>query len=477
MAMKAPIKTGLAVVTCVAALAAYRRWVDQGKGISPGIFADAVRVKLLRHAPGSEAQEVAKEKPRPRVVEPGAREPISEFLIDDAGSLDGFYAQLRGLEKRASAATPVGDGLEPGKAKVVTVLHYGDSPTTADLITGDVRAMLQQRFGDGGRGFLLAGRPWAWYSHRGVDLDDKGWTISTAVGKGREEVYGIGGASFEGGEGASTRIKLQHGEEDDKGSVEISYLARPQAGALSVAVNGVLQETFPTDAATAEPRWRTVPLAGAKTIEMKPVGAPVRLFGETFLTGRPGVVYDSLGLNGASTSVLSYGFNARTWTAELQHERPALVVINYGTNESQDAAYVNKQYEASLRKAIDRIRAALPGEPILVMSPMDRGRRTGVDQIETYETIPKIVDIQRKVAAEQGCAFFDTFEAMGGDGTMARWYNGHPRLVAGDLIHPTPQGAGMVAQLLVKDLMTGYDLYVKRQSKVEAATDAAAKVR
>ena len=46
---------------------------------------------------------------------------------------------------------------------------------------------------------------------------------------------------------------------------------------------------------------------------------------------------------------------------------------------------------------------------------------------------------------------------------MARWYTGHPRLVAGDLIHPTPQGAAMVAQLLVKDLMTGYDQYLVRQ--------------
>ena len=46
---------------------------------------------------------------------------------------------------------------------------------------------------------------------------------------------------------------------------------------------------------------------------------------------------------------------------------------------------------------------------------------------------------------------------------MARWYTGHPRLVSGDLIHPTPQGAAMVAQLLVKDLMTGYEQYLERQ--------------
>ena len=31
-------------------------------------------------------------------------------------------------------------------------------------------------------------------------------------------------------------------------------------------------------------------------------------------------------------------------------------------------------------------------------------------------------DMQRRVAADTGCAFFDTWIAMGGDGPMARWY-------------------------------------------------------
>ncbi|HZL26777.1 MAG TPA: GDSL-type esterase/lipase family protein, partial [Acidobacteriaceae bacterium] len=222
--------------------------------------------------------------------------------------------------------------------------------------------------------------------------------------------------------------------------------------------------TFSTVAESVEPAWHTVALPeGTRSVDLKPLSGAVRLFGETFRTGGRGVVYDSLGLNGASTTVLSNGFNAAAWTEELRHEKPTLVIINYGTNESGFGSYVDKYYEPSLRTAIKRIKAALPGVPILVMSPMDRGLRTGVDEIQTYDTIPRIVAIERRVAAEQGCAFFDTFDAMGGDGTMARWYTGHPRLVAGDLIHPTPQGAAMVAQLLVRDLMTGYEQYLERQ--------------
>ncbi|SNT37237.1 Lysophospholipase L1 [Granulicella rosea] len=452
---KFPLKTALALATCVLSLAAYRRFVDHGKGLSPAIFSEAAHVSLMRHAPVAVVAtppvapkiQTAKQKSRTLAQ-------ISPYFIDDDGSLDPFFAALHRLE-------------EPADGKVtdtVTILHYGDSPTTADLITGDVRSLLQQRFGDAGHGYLLTAKPWAWYQHWGVDISDHNWTISTAVGKGREESYGIGGASFEGAAGASSHISLK---DTNQTAVDIAYLARPNGGTVSVAANGNDLDSFSTAADAPHPAWHTVALpAGTKSIDLKVASGSARLFGESFGTGHRGLLYDSLGLNGASTTVLSNGFNASAWSAGLRHEKPQLVVINYGTNESGFGSFVDKQYEPTLRGAIARIRTALPGVPIVVMSPMDRGRRTGVDQIETYDTIPRLVAIQRRVAAELHCGFFDTFDAMGGEGTMARWYTGHPRLVAGDLIHPTPQGASIVAQLFVKDLSLGYERYLRRQAGV-----------
>ena len=123
----------------------------------------------------------------------------------------------------------------------------------------------------------------------------------------------------------------------------------------------------------------------------------------------------------------------------MQHRRPNLVIINYGTNEADFASFVDGPYEKELRAAIGRVQRALPEASILVMSPMDRGEHTA-EGIETMPTIPRIVAIQRRVARETGCGFFDTFSAMGGDGTMARWYAAQPRLVSADLIHPYPAG-------------------------------------
>ncbi len=145
-------------------------------------------------------------------------------------------------------------------------------------------------------------------------------------------------------------------------------------------------------------------------------------------------------------------FEASQWTAALQHEDPALVVLNYGTNESIYPSYVEKQYPDELRQVILRVRTALPKASILLMGPMDRGELIG-GEIVTPPTLEKLVEVQKRVAAETGCAFFNTFSAMGGAGTMARWYHAQPRLVSADFMHPLPAGAAQVGALFESSLI------------------------
>jgi lysophospholipase L1-like esterase len=200
----------------------------------------------------------------------------------------------------------------------------------------------------------------------------------------------------------------------------------------------------------------------------------VTLFGADFRRGESGVLYDSLGLNGVTTSVLARVLQPTLWQEELERAAPALVIINYGSNESSFGSFVHKGYAAELRLAIARLRRADPNAAILIMSPMDRGERTGLNDIETMSTIPEIVAIQRQVAAETHCAFFDTYDAMGGDGTMAHWYSENPRLVTADLLHPTPHGATIVATLFVEQLKLGYNRWKMLHGiQVPAANPAA----
>ena len=104
----------------------------------------------------------------------------------------------------------------------------------------------------------------------------------------------------------------------------------------------------------------------------------------------------------------------------------------------------------------ERIRAALPRTSLLLMGPMDRGTLTGGD-IVTPDSLEKLIDVQKHVAAETGCAFFNTFHAMGGAGTMGRWYHAQPRLVSADFMHPLPAGAATVGALFEGALMQSYE--------------------
>lgn len=376
------------------------------------------------------------------------------YLVDNVGSLEHFYAAL--------------DDLASGsRNRPVRIVHYGDSPTTADLITGDARELLQDRFGDAGPGFILIAKPWAWYGHHGVDVSATGWQINTAVGSMREANYGLGGAWFTGPVGAESTIHLTA---HTATSIEIQYLQQPGGGNVDISADGATEGSVNTSGSDKKDASATVDLpAGTKVVTLRVSGSAVELFGVAFGTKNKGITYDSIGLNGASTTVMSRAFSPAAFGEALQHRDPDLVIINYGTNESSFPSYVDKLYETELRRAIARVRTALPNTSILIMSPMDRGAREG-DTITTMPAIPKLIAIQQRVAAELGCGFFNTYAAMGGENTMQRWYDGHPRMVAADLIHPTPQGARIVAQYLTGQLLIGYERYQQHQGQTKQST-------
>ncbi len=455
---KFPTSTMLAAATFAAILLAIHYGTHSSRGLDPATLHPAVEFPtgrasvfpVLPVAPPPVPPALAIPDPmlHGRTSADAANMTLeSQFLSDDGGALDHFYAALL-------------DSSTGRRSHPVRIIHYGDSPTTADLITGDARQLLQQRFGDAGPGFVLIAKPWAWYGHRGVDVSGDGWKIDTAVGSMREGLYGLGGAVFTGSPGATSTIRI---EPNESNSVEVEYLEEPNGGSIDILADGVPAGLIKTagDANTNGAASITLP-GGTRQVRLTVSGGTVKIFGVAFARGASGITYDSIGLNGASTTVLSRAFSPTNWAGALQHRDPDLVVINYGTNESGFGAFVDKQYEIELRRAIARVRAAVPNASILIMSPMDRGTYTNGDSIATMPAIPKLVGIQRRVAAELNCGFFDTYDAMGGNGTMARWYNSHPRMVAADLIHPSPQGARIVAELLTGQMLIGYERYLER---------------
>jgi hypothetical protein len=146
------------------------------------------------------------------------------LLDDSAGVLDAFYAALRRTGNR-----------EPGA--VTRIVHYGDSPTTADLITGDIRALLQARFGNAGHGFILPAKPWAWYQHTGVRVNGSGWQMVPASHfEARDGLFGLGGVSFTGGPSADSKIVF---EKAAYTRFEVWFLRQPEGGSLTLSADDV----------------------------------------------------------------------------------------------------------------------------------------------------------------------------------------------------------------------------------------------
>lgn len=406
--------------------------------------------------------------PRPASLAPledeaDMRDPVAgagtgDLISDDHHSLDPFYASLLRTERN-----------EPGA--VTRILHYGDSPTTADLITADLRQLLQARFGDAGHGLHLPARPWAWYGHRGVDVSATGWRIAPVTHRGEPDGwYGVAGVSFTGQAGAWSRFRLRSLRHTN---LVVYYAGGPEAGELAVRAGGDELASIDTALPAPAAARRSVALpAGLQEVELRVKRGTVRLFAVSFEAPGPGVIYDSLGLNGVSAAALVYFMNEAHWAAQLRAARPSLVILNYGTNESGFEKYVKSTYREDLRKLIQRTRRALPDTPLMVMSPMDRGVREGADAIGTIAALPTLVAIQREVAREEGCAFFDTFAAMGGKGTMGKWYSSEPRLVSADFIHPLPAGGRIVANLLERAIMRGYNLYKLRLLRAPRLAEA-----
>jgi len=446
-----PKKTSLAIATLGALLLA----LDIAKLARPFTLAEVLDFRP-RDIPNVEP--LAPIPPSTRPVTALKRPIIEPNLIDQHDDLRAFYLALWRTELGAPGA-------------ITRVLHYGDSPVTADSITADVRSLLQQHFGDAGHGFVLVAKPWAWYGHRGVEVSGKGWRIAVATQvRAKDGFHGLGGVSFEGDTGASSHVELA----EDHAQMEVHFLRQPGGGVLTVEAGGQKLGEVETQGSEKQPGYQTFPLnAGAREINLSVQRGPVRLFGVSFERNTPGVIYNSLGLNGGQVQVVVRYFDKPQWTEELQHQHPDLVVINYGTNESIYADYIERYYPGELRQVIERVKAALPRASVLIMSPMDRGQRDSNSRITTVPSLPRLVEIQRQIASQMGCAFFNTFQAMGGEGTMARWYDSTPRLVSADFTHPMPAGARKVGVLLDQALESGYRQFKAREQQSAARRESA----
>jgi lysophospholipase L1-like esterase len=178
----------------------------------------------------------------------------------------------------------------------------------------------------------------------------------------------------------------------------------------------------------------------------------------------PGVVWDELSLIGSFTQRLDYQ-NADHLGWQLRRRGIDLMVFIFGGNDVQREFYDLKTemrpYEAEYTRVLRKFRGGRPEASCMIMSLIDHGVRSE-GSVRTRGIVPRLVASQRKVALEQGCAFFDTFHAMGGMNSIARLLRARPQLAAPDFAHPTLAGQGVIATLVYRSLMHEYAAYRRK---------------
>ena len=379
------------------------------------------------------------------------QEPPDSVTLENYGcGMNHFYEALARTEQK-----------EPGA--ITRISHFGDSPISGDLISGEARTLLQEKFGDSGHGFITVSKPWDFYYHEGVSMEGSGWKVGSPIlpGGGGGAV-GLGGASFSAAssEAYSEIRTVKKGGGTAVGHFYVYYRAQPKGGSFLASVDKQEPREFSTQADAKSSAEIDIPVEdGGHKLRITPKGdGLVTLYGVALERDSPGVVYDTLGMLGGTVHHLTL-FHEDAWIQDLATRKPDLVILNFGTNESNYGYLAFAEYLRSYSVVIGRIRTALPNASILIMSPMDRGARNDDGDIVTIPSIPLLVAAQQRIARTDSVAFYDTFAAMGGMGTMARWYEEHPRLVTGDFTHPTYTGAQQLGSKLVDAMMKGFEEY------------------
>jgi lysophospholipase L1-like esterase len=367
-------------------------------------------------------------------------------------ALDPLYA--------AFDATDAGTATAP-----VRISYLGDSVTADDLITNFLRESLQAKFGDGGPGFVYAAPPHEFCRQRAAKRTLGGdWNVhGVSASPPRDRLMGLGGSSADTVDG---KLKLAV-PTATLATADVYYLAQPAGGALEVATPGATATTIETRADSRQARFQSIAIApGAQTITLRAAGR-IRLFGVA-LEAATGVVVDNLGVVNATAKVFAANRQDH-WKKQLAHRAPDLFVVMLGGNEAawlpaKGAAL--DEHERLLGRLVETVRDANPDRACLVISPFDQLAWED-EGSPPRASVPAMVAAQRRAATAVGCAFWDAYQWMGGQGSSRSWRR--RKWITNDFQHPTEAGSRRIADALAAGLLDGYAAWRTRNGKASAS--------
>lgn len=364
-----------------------------------------------------------------------------------------LHAYFKSLDQAAS-----------GQKHPTRILHFGDSQIESDRMTGLIRYRMQRLFGGSGTGLVQAIPLYAGsLSYRQEEEGD--WLRYTYFGNRDSTIahksYGIMGAfasvpiaeedewpmlyyrfntSRRGGQVRRIRIFIH------------SYVAGAD---LAFSVNENFSDTIsglPDGFSVADfTHYEEIRETG---IHFRlPEGG--RIYGISF-ESVGGIHVDNIAMRGGSGLIFT-SMNRGTQQAMLEELDPGLILLQYGGNvvPYMSSAY----YRRAFKRQLNFFSELCPDVPVIIIGPSDMAVREN-GYFVTYPGLKGIRDALRDAALECGCGFWDLYEAMGGENSMASFVNADPPLASTDYVHFTNLGVNLVAEMFYNALMQEYKEYV-----------------
>jgi lysophospholipase L1-like esterase len=361
--------------------------------------------------------------------------------------LQHFYQRLAQLPL-APAALPSGR---------VSVVHIGDSHIQADEFSGRTRRELQRTYGNAGRGlafpfrvaktggsptFRTAATAGQWRARRVLAAPDSTLPIGLS---------GISLMTNDSGAAFVLRIPAPH--QHNYGFTKLTVLRQPGPAAFDWQVRtvqgrllGTLRGSEPGLAAPLllDSVRSYVELSAARATPRQTTGL---LYGLLLESGRPGLFYHAIGVNGAA--VRHYN-RAPLFFEQLPVLRPDLLIISLGTNDAYESGFNPELFAQQLDTLVSRLRRRCPQADVLLTAPADsyRARRYRNPDLARLRTV------LRAYCTEHDLAYWDFSAVQGGYGSMRAWQQAG--LAQSDLVHFTTKGYDLQGLLLYLALQDGF---------------------
>ena len=364
--------------------------------------------------------------------------PLSEGIdsaqnkIINAQSLKGFFEELSDLSSARDK-------------KVVSIVHIGDSHIQANYITGMVRNLFQDDFGNAGRGLVFPYRLANSYGPNDVKFNYVGkWDYCSIKKDFESNKIGMVGYSAIPQPNSELSIKVS-----EKGSLTFNKVTildefgtlLPISDSNVISWERINNQTFiASENLISEIRFKST-----HSIKIKP-----NIQGVILTNDSSGILYHSMGVNGATVSQYLRSSNFQNQMVDLDAK---LTVISFGTNDcyTYSSKFCSSCVKEDYQKMIQRIRKQDPDMAILITTPSDhffRRRYSNKNLVKLRSVLYEIVD-------EENVALWDLYQIMGGKNSILDWQKAS--LARRDLIHFTKEGYEKQGDLLYRALMYHYE--------------------